>query len=254
MVGIPGSHISTGGLPVKDNLQSILENWGMQNLSPVPASGAGAAIAAGVWHLNEQYSLKTGSNFEGLKKHIDISRVLQDNGISASCPLPALDGQDFITVGDRYYVITERIMDNFLSTAISDPARDDEYFSMYAAEIKNFKRAMEVGDPELSRILARAAEEAAAIARARGMDFTGKARRGNDAGSPTNGFFCGTRFRMSISDLLTRLDARGNENAAVHMLYLFVAWTDGREIFNDLIHGNLSTAFMLKQSTIPPGQ
>lgn len=237
---------------MKDNPQSILKNWGLEDLTPVPASGTGAAIAAGVWHLNENYSLKTGSNFEGLKKHIDISRVLQNNGITASCPLPTLDGQDFLTVGDHYYVITERVMDNFLSTAVSDPACDAERFAMYAAEIRNFKRAMEAGDSGLGRILNRAREDAAEMAGTRGLAFAEgihSADRSNaDPAAIRDGFFCGTRFHMTRGELLTRLDAGGSENAAVHMLYLFVSWTDGRDMFNDLIKGNLATAAMLKQS------
>ena len=101
---------------MKENLHELLKNWGLEGRTIQEAKDTGAAIATGVWHLGPDYSLKTGGNFEGLRHHIHISRVLADQGITASCPLPTLDGKDFLSCGDHYFVITERVTDNFLST------------------------------------------------------------------------------------------------------------------------------------------
>ncbi|MGN1038414.1 MAG: hypothetical protein ACI4P0_03365 [Mailhella sp.] len=239
---------------MKTTISSILAHWGMENCSPVKDSGSGAAIAAGVWHISEEYSLKTGNNFEGLKKHIDISKVLHRNGITASCPLPTLDGQDFITVGDHYYVITERVMDNFLSTSVSDPANDDKRFAMYAREIKNFENAMARGEKDLMRILNWADAEAERMAKEKGVAFAGEihdwCRQDALRSLPREGYVCATKYRMTIDALISRLNVKEREHIAVKMLHLFAAWTDGRSIFDELIKGNLHTAVLLTKIAI----
>lgn len=80
---------------MKENLHEVLKHWGLEDRTIQEARDAGAAIATGVWHLGPDYSLKTGGNFEGLRHHIHISRVLAEQGITASCPCPRWTAETF---------------------------------------------------------------------------------------------------------------------------------------------------------------
>ncbi len=232
---------------MSEELQSILRHWGMEHISPVRVLETGAAIATGVWHLGKQYSLKTGNNFEGLRHHIHISRVLQQNGISASCPLVTLSGEDFVTCGKHYYVVTERVMDNFLSTAITLPEKDSFYFDRYARETRNMEKALSGGDTELQAVLNWASVQAANFAQKQGLPYISPnssvpcARSSSEGIS--EGFICATKFRKPLKELLSELQASGREQALLHILALFIAWTGGQKRFEELIYGNLMAAF-----------
>ena len=138
---------------MKENLHEVLKQWGLEDRTIQEAKDTGAAIATGVWHLGPDYSLKTGGNFEGLRHHIHISRVLAEHGITASCPLPTLDGRDFLSCGDHYFVITERATDNFLSTKQTPQGKEPFYLEQYAREVRSFDAALHGGNKDFAEVM-----------------------------------------------------------------------------------------------------
>ncbi len=237
---------------MEDDVHEILRNWGMEDRTIQEARDTGAAIATGVWHLGPDYSLKTGGNFEGLRHHIHISRVLAEQGITASCPLPTLDGKDFLTCGDHYYVITERVSDNFLSTRPTPAGKEAFYFERYAREIRGFDTALESGSRDFAEVMVWADGETARTARAFDMPWSGlapsSARSFSGLSSePAEFFVCATKVSMPPADVPDALDALSRPRGLMAMLAVFVAWTAGQSSLAPLIRGNLSLAAALSR-------
>ncbi len=236
-----------GGHVMQENLQDILKNWGLEHIVPVPNTGAGAAIATGVWDLEDGCSLKTGSNFDGLRHHIHISKILKENGITASCPVPTLSGEDFFDAGDHYYVITTPVVLNFLSNQITCPAQDKEMFTYYGHEINNFDRALASGQPEFMQVLDWAAKQTCAAASKRNILFSPDLFEKSHYGMHTSldtlhGFICATPFSMPLQKLLAALNTTQKLKALLFMLALFIAWTGEKTALEKVISGNLALA------------
>ena len=235
---------------MEDNLHEILRNWGMEDRTIQEAKDTGAAIATGVWYLGPDYSLKTGGNFEGLRHHIHISRVLAEQGITASCPLRTLDGKDFLTCGDHYYVITERVTDNFLSTKQTPQGKEPFYLERYAREVRSFDAAMHGGNKDFAEVMAWADGETARTAKTFGMPWSGLPKNCEDRFSsfstePSDFFVCATKVEASARSLVDALDAFSRPRGLMAMLAVFVAWTAGQASLSSLIRGNLSLAAAL---------
>lgn len=235
---------------MKENLHELLKNWGLEGRTIQEAKDTGAAIATGVWHLGPDYSLKTGGNFEGLRHHIHISRVLADQGITASCPLPTLDGEDFLTCGDHYFVITERVTDNFLSTKQTPQGKEPFYLERYAREVRSFDAALHGGNRDFAEVMAWADKESARTAKAFGMPWNGIPRDCAERFSalstePSEFFVCATKVEASPSAVADALDALSRPRGLMAMLAVFVAWTAGQTSLSALIRGNLSLAAAL---------
>lgn len=232
---------------MKENLHEILSHWGLEGRTIQEAKDSGAAIATGVWHLGPDYSLKTGGNFEGLRHHIHISRVLAEQGITASCPLPTLDGLDFLSCGDHYFVITERVTDNFLSTKQTPQGREPFYLERYAREVRSFDAALHGGNKDFAEVMAWADKETAHTAKASGMPWNGLPKAGEERfvslSTETSDFFvCATEVEASPHSLVDALDAFSRPRGLMAMIAVFVAWTAGQPSLSSLIRGNLSLA------------
>ena len=237
---------------MKENLHDVLKNWGLENRDIREAKDSGAAIAAGVWHIGPDYSLKTGKNFEGLRHHVHVSRVLARQGITASCPLPTLDGQDFLSCGDHYFVITERVTDNFLSTRQTPVGKEPYYIERYAQEIRGFDSALHGGDREFAEIMDWADGQTARIAQRFGMTWNGLTQSNATtfpplSTSPSDFFICATQVTVSPCALMEALDASSRLRGLLAMLAVFVAWTAGQDSLATLIRGNLSLAAELSR-------
>lgn len=237
---------------MKENLHEVLKQWGLEDRTIQEAKDTGAAIATGVWHLGQDYSLKTGGNFEGLRHHIHISRVLAEHGITASCPLPTLDGRDFLSCGDHYFVITERVTDNFLSTKQTPQGKESFYLERYAREVRSFDAALHGGNKDFAEVMDWADEETARTAQAFGMMWNGlsnaEEKRFASLSTETSDFFiCATRVAASPCALVDALDAGSRLRGLMAMLAVFVAWTAGQSSLAPLIRGNLSFAAELSR-------
>ena len=237
---------------MEENLHEVLKNWGLEGRTIQEAKDTGAAIATGVWHLGQDYSLKTGGNFEGLRHHIHISRVLAEHGITASCPLPTLDGRDFLSCGDHYFVITERVTDNFLSTRQTPQGREPFYLERYAREVRSFDAALHGGNKDFAEVMDWADAQTAQTARAFDMPWNGLPKAGEERfaslSTETSDFFvCATKVAASACALADALDACSRPRGLMAMLAVFVAWTAGQASLAPLIRGNLSFAAELSR-------
>ena len=178
--------------------------------------------------------------------------MLAEQGITASCPLPTLDGRDFLSCGDHYFVITERVTDNFLSTRQTPASKEPFYLERYAREIRSFDAALHGGSREVAEVMAWADEATARTAQAFGMPWNGIPRDCAEhfsalSGEPSEFFICATKVKASPRTLADALDASSRPLGLLAMLAVFVAWTAGQTSLSSLIRGNLSLAAELSR-------
>ena len=216
---------------MKEQLDEVLRHWGLENRNVTEAKESGAAIASGVWYLGDDLSLKKGSNIEGFRHHAHISRVLRKNGITASCPLPTLAGEDCLLVEDGYFAITERVRDNFLSTRKTE-ADDALALQMYAVEARRFSAALCAREPGFAAAMVWAREKTEEIV----------------ASLPKNCaegqlYLCATPITLAPEELVARTEPSDGDKAIdglQAMIILFIAWSSG--MFADLAAGNWALA------------
>ena len=60
-------------------------------------------------YIGEDYVLKYTADFEKLKKHLEVSRALEDIGLLSAAPIPTAKGTDFLQDGDIYFFLTRRL-------------------------------------------------------------------------------------------------------------------------------------------------
>ncbi|HOP54534.1 MAG TPA: helix-turn-helix domain-containing protein [Bacillota bacterium] len=91
-------------------IRQLLTNWPIdEKLEIGPVYLGNAKPSNEAWTIGTEFVLKTGKNPAGLKTHIAISRALAESGMEAAYPIATRSGEDFITIDDRYYVLTHKI-------------------------------------------------------------------------------------------------------------------------------------------------
>ena len=100
-------------------LKNILKNWPVTvQADPTPTVGVGGTVQSkSTWYVGDDCILKSSQNISGLKTHIAVSRKLLQNGLKSSVPIKTNDGQDFILVDERAFVLLTRISGNMLLPA-----------------------------------------------------------------------------------------------------------------------------------------
>ncbi len=61
------------------------------------------------FYVGNDYVIKIFANLGTLKKHIDISKSLENCGLSAATPMKTIDGREFIEDGALYFILTKRL-------------------------------------------------------------------------------------------------------------------------------------------------
>ena len=91
-------------------LKQVLLKW---NLNDVELKNiyyeANGIIQENKWYVNDDYILSVGTNMEGLKHHIQISKELNKKGLNASLPIPTKDGMDYYVEEDIYYYLATKL-------------------------------------------------------------------------------------------------------------------------------------------------
>ena len=88
----------------------ILENWNLdrEEITDIYDEGTGNknenAFSIGADHI-----LKYTANFGKLKKHIEVSKALDDIGLLAAAPVPTADGREYVQEGEIYFYLTRRL-------------------------------------------------------------------------------------------------------------------------------------------------
>lgn len=89
----------------------ILKNWGMENavISDIYYEGTGNR-SENAFYIGEDYVLKFSANLGKLKNHIEISKELENVGLSAATPVKTLAGDEFIADGELFFCLTKRLV------------------------------------------------------------------------------------------------------------------------------------------------
>ena len=82
----------------------ILKKWGMENavVSDIYYEGTGNR-SENAFYIGEDYVLKFSANLGKLKNHIEISKELENVGLSAATPVKTLTGEEFIADGELFF-------------------------------------------------------------------------------------------------------------------------------------------------------
>ncbi len=97
-------------------IRQILSNWDIDVKSEIGTMYVvgGAVKSENTWTIGEEYILKTGKDFSGLRTHLSVTKALSSEGITSGSPLKTKKNQDFITLDDRYYILFNRIEGKYL--------------------------------------------------------------------------------------------------------------------------------------------
>jgi Ser/Thr protein kinase RdoA (MazF antagonist)/AraC-like DNA-binding protein len=88
----------------------ILENWNLQNeaIQDIYYDGTGNKNESACY-VGEHYILKHTANPGKLKKHIEVSKALENVGLLAAVPVLTADGKEYIRDGELYFYLTRRL-------------------------------------------------------------------------------------------------------------------------------------------------
>lgn len=89
----------------------ILKKWGMENavVSDIYYEGTGNR-SENAFYIGEDYVLKFSANLGKLKNHIEISKELENVGLSAATPVKTLTGEEFIADDELFFCLTKRLV------------------------------------------------------------------------------------------------------------------------------------------------
>ena len=87
----------------------ILQNWSMghERITDIYHEGTGTKND-NACYVGEKYILKYTCNPGKLKKHIEVSKALQNIGLMSAVPIPADNGAEYIQDGEVYFYLTRR--------------------------------------------------------------------------------------------------------------------------------------------------
>jgi len=88
----------------------ILKYWNLesQTITDIYYEGTGNKND-NACYVGEKYVLKFTANLGKLKKHIEVSKVLQSIGLLSAVPVPTTEGAEYIFDGEVYYYLTCRL-------------------------------------------------------------------------------------------------------------------------------------------------
>lgn len=100
----------------KKRVEGILGFWGLEGekIVDIYYEGTGNRNES-AFYIGEDYVVKFTANLGKLKSHIAISKALVGVGLTASVPVPTVDGREYIAEGELYYCLTKRLQGNQLS-------------------------------------------------------------------------------------------------------------------------------------------
>jgi AraC-like DNA-binding protein/tRNA A-37 threonylcarbamoyl transferase component Bud32 len=87
-------------------LKDVLENWDVDvpiTIEDIYCSNGNRSTNC--WNINKKFIIKTGKNLEGLKRHINLSRLLIDAGLLASVPIKTKCDSDYYLEDDLYFCL-----------------------------------------------------------------------------------------------------------------------------------------------------
>ncbi|WBW96706.1 helix-turn-helix domain-containing protein [Oceanirhabdus sp. W0125-5] len=97
-------------------IRQILSNWDIDVKGEIGTMYVvgGAVKSETTWSIGEDYILKTGKDFAGLRTHLSVTNALSAEGIIDGSPFKTKNNEDFLTLDDRYYILFNRIEGRYL--------------------------------------------------------------------------------------------------------------------------------------------
>ena len=88
----------------------ILKNWDLadETIADIYYEGTGNKNE-NAFYIGENFVLKHTANLGKLKKHIEVSKTLEDVGLLAAVPVPTTDGKEYVQDGEFYFYLTCRL-------------------------------------------------------------------------------------------------------------------------------------------------
>ena len=88
----------------------ILKHWNLEGeaITDIYYEGTGNKNDSACY-VGEEFVLKYTANLGKMKKHIEVSKALQDIGLLSAVPVPTTDGAEFIQDGEVYFYLTRRL-------------------------------------------------------------------------------------------------------------------------------------------------
>ena len=88
----------------------ILKQWNLSDeiIADIYYDGTGNKNE-NACYVGENYILKYTANLGRLKKHIEVSKALQNIGLLSAVPVPNNDGAEYISDGEIYFYLTRRL-------------------------------------------------------------------------------------------------------------------------------------------------
>ena len=88
----------------------ILQNWNLSDatLTDIYYEGTGNKNDSACY-VGQDYILKHTANLGKLKKHIEVSKALEDIGLLSAVPVLTAEGKEYIQDGEVYFYLTRRL-------------------------------------------------------------------------------------------------------------------------------------------------
>ena len=88
----------------------ILKSWNLEgeSITDIYHEGTGSKNDSACY-VGDAYVLKYTTNLGKLKKHIEVSKAIENVGLFAAVPVETADGQEYVQEGELYFYLTKRL-------------------------------------------------------------------------------------------------------------------------------------------------
>jgi Ser/Thr protein kinase RdoA (MazF antagonist) len=86
---------------MKEKIEALLEAWGIKEEIQ--------QIYDTAWSVGDHYVMKTNHNLAGLRRNIEMMKILDECGIPVAKPILTLAGQDYIETNGEYYLLMNKL-------------------------------------------------------------------------------------------------------------------------------------------------
>ena len=92
-------------------LAEVLVNWGLEkeHISDV-FYGETGNVRESTWYVGEEYVLKKVDDLEKVKRHIEITKAMQEEELLVATSVKTKQGEDYLVEAEAYFYITKKIV------------------------------------------------------------------------------------------------------------------------------------------------
>ena len=90
-------------------VSEILKNWNLENEIITDIFYESGEKNDHAFYVGDHYVIKIFANLGTLKKYVDISKSLENFGLSAAAPIKTVAGEEIVEDGQLYFSLTKRL-------------------------------------------------------------------------------------------------------------------------------------------------